>query len=125
MWVGIGCGGLLVLSIIGGAVAVYLTKRAAESGLAALSAAAAPLAPPATPGAPPPAADGARDSSGAPANGVCAKAVACCRKLIQKTNAGAQAEAGCLAMKQLRESDCQQPLQAYQQSGKAFGVSCD
>jgi len=124
MWVGIGCGGLLALSMIGGAVTFFMAKRAAESGLAALSAAAAPLAPPATPGAPP-AADGALDSSGAPANGVCAKAVACCRKLIQKTNAGAQAEAGCLAMKQLRESDCQQPLRAYQQSGKAFGVSCD
>ena len=122
MWVGIGCGGLIALSIIGAAVAFYLTKKAAESGLAALSAAAAPLAPPETPGT---TAAGPSDASGAPVNGICAKAVACCRKLIQKTNAGAQAEAGCLAMKQLRESDCQQPLQAYQQSGKAFGVSCE
>ena len=44
---------------------------------------------------------------------------------MQKNNAGAQAEAGCLAMKQLRESDCQQPLQAYQQSGRMFGINCD
>jgi hypothetical protein len=115
---------LLLLSLIAGGVAFYLTKRAAESGLAALSAAAAPLAPPATPGAPP-AADGASDSSGAPASGACAKAVACCRKIMQRNNAGPQSEAGCLAMKQLRESDCQQPLQAYQQSAKLFGVSCD
>jgi hypothetical protein len=110
--------------VIAGGVAFFLTKRAAESGLAALSAAAAPLAPPA-PGAAPPAADGASDSNGGPANGACAKAAACCRKIMQKNNAGAQSEAGCLAMKQLRESDCQQPLQAYRQSAKLFGVSCD
>jgi hypothetical protein len=44
---------------------------------------------------------------------------------MQRNNAGAQSEAGCLAMKQLRESDCQQPLQAYRQSAKLFGVSCE
>jgi hypothetical protein len=123
LWVGLGCGGLLLLSLIGGGIAVYLTKRAAESGLAALSAAAAPLAPPTTPGAAPPAAP--NDASGSPVDGACAKAAACCRKIMQKSNAGAQAEAGCLAMKQLRESDCQQPFQAYQQSARLLGVSCD
>lgn len=119
MWVGIGCGGLFLLSAIGAVVAVFMAKRAAESGLAALS--AAPLAP----GAAPPAADGATDSSGAPVNGACAKAAECCRKIIQKSNAGAQAEAGCLALKQIPEASCQQPLQTYRQSAKLLGVSCD
>lgn len=58
-------------------------------------------------------------------NGACAKAAECCRKIIQKSNAGAQAEAGCLAMKQLPEASCQQPLQTYQQSAKLLGVNCD
>lgn len=121
MWVGIGCGGLFVLSAIAAGVAFFMMKSAAEEGLAALSAAAAsPAAPGATSTA-----DGATDSSGAPVNGACAKAAECCRKIIQKSNAGAQAEAGCLAMKQLPEASCQQPLQTYQQSAKLLGVNCE
>ena len=125
MWVGIGCGGLFLLSAIGAVVAVFMAKRAAESELAALSAATASAAAPLAPGAAPPAADGATDSSGAPVNGACAKAAECCRKIIQKSNAGAQAEAGCLALKQIPEASCQQPLQTYRQSAKLLGVSCD
>ena len=123
MWVGIGCGGLLFLSLAGAGVAFYMAKKATENAFAAVSAAAAPLSPPASPGAP--AADGATDSSGAPLNGACAKATECCRKIVRKSNAGAQAEAGCLAMKQLDEATCQQPLQTYRQSAKLLGVSCD
>jgi hypothetical protein len=127
MWVGIGCGGLFLLSAIGGGLAWYFTMRAAQNALAAMSAAAAPLTPPATPGAAPDAkpADGATDSAGGPVNGACAKAAECCRKIVQKSNAGAQAEAGCLALKQLTEATCQQPLQTYQQSAKLLGVNCD
>lgn len=127
MWVGIGCGGLFLLSAVGGGLAWYFTMRAAQSAIAAMSAAAAPLAPPATPGATPDAkpADGATDSAGSPVGGACAKAAECCRKIVQKSNAGAQAEAGCLAMKQLTEATCQQPLQTYQQSAKLLGVNCD
>ena len=72
-----------------------------------------------------PTADGATDSAGGPANGDCAKAAECCRKIVQKSNAGVQAEAGCLAMKQLTEATCAQPLQTYRQSAKLLGVSCD
>lgn len=123
MWVGIGCAGLLFLSLAGAGVAFYMAKKATENAFAAVSAAAAPLSAPASPGAP--AADGATDSSGAPVNGACAKATECCRKIVRKSNAGAQAEAGCLAMKQLDEATCQQPLQTYRQSAKLLGVSCD
>jgi hypothetical protein len=120
LFVGIGCGGLFLLSLIGGGVAFYMAKKATENAIAAVSAAAAPLAPPGSP-----AADGATDSSGAPVNGNCAKAAECCRKIIVKSNAGAQAEAGCLAMKQLTEATCEQPLQTYRQSAKLLGLSCD
>jgi hypothetical protein len=126
MFVGIGCGGLFLLSLIAGGVAVYMAKKATENAIAAVSAAAAPLAPPDTPGAAPAApGDGATDSSGAPINGACAKAADCCRKITKKVNAGAQSEAGCLAMKQLTEATCLQPLQTYRQSAKMLGVSCD
>lgn len=106
-----------MLSAIGGVVAVFMAKKAAEEQLAALSAAAA------SPAAPAP--GGATDSSGAPIGGACAKAAECCRKIIQKSNAGAQAEAGCLALKQLPEANCEQPLQTYRQSSKLLGVNCD
>lgn len=117
LFVGIGCGGLFLLSLIGAGVAFYMAKNATENAIAAVSAAAAPGSPPA--------ANGATDSAGGPANGNCAKAAECCRKIIVKSNAGAQAEAGCLAMKQLDEATCAQPLQTYRQSAKLLGVSCD
>jgi hypothetical protein len=108
---------LFLLALIGAGVAFFMAKRATEDAIAAVSAAAAPLAPPA--------ADGATDSSGAPVNGNCAKAAECCRKIIQKSNAGAQAEAGCLAMKQLNEGLCADPLKTYRDSAKLLGVTCD
>jgi len=120
LFVGIGCGGLFLLSAIGGGIAFYMAKKATDNAFAALSAAAAPGSPPSSPGA-----DGATDSAGGPANGNCAKAADCCRKIIVKSNAGAQAEAGCLAMKQLDEATCAQPLETYRQSAKLLSVSCD
>jgi hypothetical protein len=94
--------------------------RAAQDVLAAASAyAPSGAAPGGTAAAP--AANGASDSG----SGDCAKAAECCRKIVQKSNAGAQAEAGCLAMKQLTELTCAQPLQTYRQSAKLLGVNCD
>ncbi len=116
LFVGLGCGGLFLLSLMGAGVAFYMAKKATDDAFAAVSAAASPGTP---------AADGATDSAGAPVNGACAKAADCCRKIIVKSNAGAQAEAGCLAMKQLDEATCQQPLKTYRQSAKLLGVSCD
>jgi hypothetical protein len=124
MWVGIGCGGLFLLCAIGVPIGVYFVRTKMQAAaLEQLSAAAAPLAPPASPGAP--AADGATDSAGGPVGGACAKAAECCRKIVQKSNAGQQAETGCLAMKQLPEATCVQPLQTYRQSAKLLGVNCD
>jgi hypothetical protein len=131
MWVGIGCGGLFLLSTIGGIVAFVMAKRATDQIAAAVTAAAGGAAGASAPGATPGTtddtkpADGATDSAGGPVNGACAKAAECCRKIVQKSNAGAQAEAGCLAMKQLTEATCVQPLQTYQQSAKLLGVNCD
>jgi len=100
---------LLLLGLIGGGVAFYMAKKATEDAISAVGGTSSPTT----------------DSAGGPANGNCAKAAECCRKIIVKSNAGAQAEAGCLAMKQLDEATCQQPLDTYRQSAKLLGVSCD
>jgi hypothetical protein len=118
MWVGIGCGGLLLLSMIGGVVAYYFTVKAAQSALATASALTTPLAPPTATGT-------GTDSAGSPVSGACAKAAECCRKIIQKTNSGAQAEAGCLGLKQLPEANCQLPLSTYQRSAQLLGITCE
>lgn len=124
LWVGIGCGGLLLLGLLGAGVAWFFTMRAAKSALEAASVFATPLPPPA-PGAPAASPSGALDSGGSPVGGACARAAECCRRIIQKTNAGAQAEAGCLSFKQLPEENCQLPLSTYQRSAQLLGVKCD
>ena len=120
MWVGIGCGGLFLLSAIGGGVAVYMAKRATEDALATASSVLA--APVPAPGA---TATSIGDASGAPLGGACAKAADCCRKIIQKTNPGAQNEANCVALKQLPDANCQLPLTAYQKSAQLLGLTCE
>ncbi len=45
--------------------------------------------------------------------------------MIQKSNAGAQGEAGCLALKQLPEADCVLPLSTYQKAAPLLGIKCD
>ena len=120
MFVGLGCGGLFLLATIGGGIAFYMAKKATDNAFAALSAGASPGSPPGAA-----AADGATDSAGGPANGSCAKAADCCRKMLVKSHACADAEAGCLALKQLDEATCAPQLQTYRQSAKLLGVSCD
>ena len=130
MWVGIGCGGLFFLSLIGAGVAYYFTYKAAQSALAAASALSAPLTPPTAPPGTDPVAPtttptATTDSAGSPVGGACAKAAECCRKIVQKTNAGAQSEAGCLGLKQLPEVNCALPLSTYQRSAQLLGVKCE
>jgi hypothetical protein len=115
MWVGLGCGGLFLLSALGGGLAIYMTKRAAENAIAAASSGfAVPLSPGTDPG-----------TAATGASGTCAKAVECCVKIIQKTSPGAQNEASCQALKQLPEANCQLPLTTYQKSAQLLGVKCD
>lgn len=121
MWVGIGCGGLFFLGLLGSGVAYYFAMKAQDA--LATAAASALAVPPATPGAT--ATSTGTDAAGSPVSGACAKAAECCRKIIQKTNSGAQAEAGCLGLKQLPEANCQLPLSTYQRSAQLLGVTCE
>ncbi|HEX2875973.1 MAG TPA: hypothetical protein VHP33_32205 [Polyangiaceae bacterium] len=60
-----------------------------------------------------------------PAIGTCAKAAACCSKVIKRSRGGAPAEAGCAALTQLPEASCVHPLQTSRESAKALGLRCD
>jgi len=119
MWVGLGCGGLLLLSLAGG-IASYFYMRsqvsAIESTIAAASAAA--TADGASPGAVP----------GLPAtlSPTCAKAVACCKATMAKT-AGANAaaaEQACNGIGLLSEDVCAKQYEGQKRAATVVGASC-
>lgn len=104
LWIGIGCGALLVLSLVGGALAYYFTMRAAKSAFEGIASSVAP--------------------SGAAPGAACGLAVECCRKVNQKTGAGAQADSACQGLAALSEAQCQLSLTAYQRSAELLGLKC-
>jgi len=114
LWVGLGCGGLLLLGI-GGGIAGYMYVRskvsAVESAVAAASAAVA------------------GDSTSAPpttASAACVKAIACCKATMAKT-AGANAAAGeqaCNSIALLSEDVCQKQYDAYKRAATVVSAIC-
>ncbi len=116
LWVGLGCGGLLLLSLAGG-IAGYLYMRsqvsAVESAVAAASAAVAGQA------------------SGAPASTstltpACGQAVTCCKATMAKTagpNAVA-AERACDGIGLLSDDICVKQYEAYKRAATVVGVTC-
>jgi len=112
LWVGIGCGGLLLLSI-GGGIAAYFYMRsqvsAVESAVAAASAAAAGESP-------------------APSNLTpnCVKAIACCKATMAKT-AGANAaaaEQACNGIGILADDVCLKQYEGQKRAATVVGASC-
>jgi hypothetical protein len=115
LWVGLGCGGLLLLSI-GGGIAGYLYMRsqvsAVESAVAAASAVVAGDPSAATP-----------TTTATP---TCAKAVACCKATIAKT-AGSNAsiaEQACNRVALLPENVCEKQYEAYKQAATMVSAIC-
>jgi len=113
LWVGLGCGGLLLLSL-GGGVAAYLYMRsqvsAVESAVAAASAAVA------------------GESPTTPSNLTpnCAKAVACCKATMAKTagpNAAA-AEQACNGIGLLADDVCVRQYEGQKRAATVVGASC-
>jgi len=114
LWVGLGCGGLLLLSI-GGGIAGYQFMRsqvsAVESAVAAASAAVA-----------------GETTGGAPVTLTpsCGKAVACCKATMAKTagpNAAA-AEQACNGVGLLSDDICAKQYEAYKRAATVVGVTC-
>jgi hypothetical protein len=112
LWLGLGCGGLLLLSV-GGGIAGYLYMRsqvsAIESAVAAASAAVSagsPTAPTLTPS--------------------CIKAVACCKITIAKT-ASANAAAGeqaCNGIGFLSDDVCARQYEGQKRAAAVVGAIC-
>lgn len=64
-------------------------------------------------------------TSGATTNApTCLKAVACCRKVMEKTNGSASA---CDTLKgsYMTDASCQPPLESYRKTARALGTTCD
>ena len=114
LWAGIGCGGLLLLSIAGGIGSYFFMKgqvEDAQSAIAAAASAAAVGASTATPSA--------------PASGTCGKAQACCEAIASKSANAQLAKQACAAYGKLADSVCAQQYAALKQTAAAMGGSCE
>ena len=114
MWLGIGCGGLVVLGIIAGVAIYFYTASqvsAAESAIAAAASAGTLGTALPTP------------ASMSPA---CAKAVACCQSTMAKT-AGANsaiAAQACNAIGLQSDDLCQKTYDGYKRAAAVSGATC-
>ncbi len=118
----LGCGGLLLLSGIGAAVAFFMARSAAEEFSSKLEEASKGSAGSgAVPG------DGAVPGGGAvSAGGECAKAAACCEAMVTKTGGGPEAIKGCEALKNVpNNAACVQALETYRKMAPLTGVKCE
>jgi hypothetical protein len=115
LWIGIGCGLLLFVGLLGGGIVWYVTAKA-KSALEEIAASAAPL----VPGAP-------SSAAGSPeaVAGSCAKAVACCKLITAKSGANAQAAAACEPLAKLADAQCASYYRTYKQSAKLLGIQCE
>jgi hypothetical protein len=114
--VALGCGGLLLLSGIGAAVAFFMARSAAEEFSSKLEEASKGSA-------------GSGSVSGGAAvtsGGECAKAAACCEAMVTKTGGGPDALKGCEALKNMPNSvGCAQALETYKKAAPLAGFKCE
>ncbi|MEO6599570.1 MAG: hypothetical protein ABIQ16_06830, partial [Polyangiaceae bacterium] len=114
MWVGIGCGALLVLGVAGSIVGYYYVKSQvsdAETAIAAAASAGALSTALPTP---------------ATMSPTCAKAVACCQAVMAKT-AGANAATGaqaCNGIGLLSEGLCAKQYEGQRRAATVVGATC-
>jgi len=112
LWVGLGCGGFLLLSIAGGIASYFYVKGQVSDAESAIAAAAS------------------AGVVGAPASGpisaTCAKAVACCQSSMAKSvGAGsAIASAACTALGRQSDPTCAQLYDSYKRAAAVSGATC-
>ena len=118
LFIGLGCGLLLLLGA-GGATAFYFMTRdtisdvvAAASAIGA-AAGSAPIVVPGVPVAPAPAGG----------SGTCERARVCCEKILAKSG-NKNGALNCDGLRQLPDSSCTQMLTAYTSMAAALGDSC-
>jgi hypothetical protein len=126
LWVGLGCGGLLLLSIIGSVVSYWYVRSQAQAALdqaSALQGNAEAVAAAAVAAA---AVAGATTAVTLDPTGECTKAYACCVSIATK-NGGATAATVCEAFKHPSQNGaaCAAQMINYREVAKAIGVTCD
>jgi hypothetical protein len=126
VWVGIGCGVLLLLAIGTGLAAFLMARKAVQRGVEAAGAFS---------GAVEVALDGGQFSfdGGLATDGglstfggpTCQRAADCCRRVVEKTGASAAALESCERLRTtVPEAGCQKALDLYRVSAPAFGIVC-
>jgi hypothetical protein len=140
LFVGLGCGALLLLGGAGAAAAYFMARSAAAEFSSKLEEVSkgggAPIAtavPAPDDGAPvatsaPATGDAAPLETGAPvaSSSECARAAACCEAMITKTGGGAEALKGCQAFRSLPNiAACKQALETYKKMAPLTGVKCE
>ena len=113
LWLGIGCGGLLLLSLAGGIAGYFFLRGQVDDAESAIKAAASA------------AAVGAPTTPAVKAGGTCGKAQACCEAIAKKNANGQLAKQACAAYGTLGDSVCAQQYAALKQTATALGGSCE
>jgi hypothetical protein len=126
VWLGVGCG---VLLLLGGASAAWFFYTASRGITAALEAGAALADAGVT--LTPPAAGGAGGTLIVPGPGglatggpACEQAAKCCRSMVAKSGGNPAAEAACDNMKTMPQIGCTQALETYKRSAPLVGATC-
>jgi hypothetical protein len=108
--VALGCGGLLLLTGIGAAVAIMMARSAAEDFSSKLEEAS----------------KSAGGGSGAVASSeVCAQAATCCEAMVTKTGGDANALKACESIKTMPSIGCSQALETYKKAAPLAGFKCE
>jgi|SRR5450432_1374089 len=116
IWVGIGCGVLVLLGAAFGIVSFILARRATDNVEKQIELAASGVALGAS----------AVTTPGATPSSVCAKTVACCQAIAAKSGSNANLAANaCAAYANLSDAVCAQQYPALKQTAAALGGSCE
>ena len=124
LWVGLGCGGLILVGV-GLTIAGYFYAKSkaadAEQALQNLAASAQGLGTP-VPGAAP---GSTAVTGGVVVAGTCAKAAACCKSILSKSGSNAATAANCDAFEKLPDTACAQPYETYKRMAGVVGATCE
>jgi hypothetical protein len=110
LFVALGCGGLLLLSVIGAGAAYFWARSTAEDISEKLEEASK---------------SAAGGGSGVASSEVCAQAAACCAAMVTKTGGTAESLKACEALKNMPSLGCAQALETYKKAAPLAGFKCE
>lgn len=121
LWLGIGCGGFMLLGVVAVVVAVLWLKTRTNDAIEELQKLQSSALP--VPAAPTSAADTANGAL----TGDCKVAHSCCRLIAEKSTAGAAALQACEVFKTAAypQVTCSAALAGYRKAAEALGLRCE